>query len=128
MMKALLIVTAVIESATGTALLTAPALVCSVLLGGSPGALAGLVVARMAGAALLALGIVCGSGSRDTLSRATVGIVAAMLLYNLAAVVLLVSARLCLGMAGMGLLPVAVLHAALAAWCIVCLRPVRSQG
>jgi hypothetical protein len=45
-----------------------------------------------------------------------------MLLYNLAAVVLLVSLRYGVGMTGMGLLPASALHAALAVWCIACLR------
>ena len=54
-------------------------------------------------------------------SRPAVGIVAGMLFYNIAAGVLLASARFWLGMSGLGLLPAAALHIALAVWCIACL-------
>jgi hypothetical protein len=121
-MKKLFMTTAIIEIATGIALLTVPALLASILLGGDLDTSAGLAVARLAGAALLSLGVACWFGSRDVQSRAAIGIVAAMLLYNLAAVVLLVSLRYGVGMTGMGLLPASALHAALAVWCIACLR------
>jgi hypothetical protein len=85
-------------------------------------------VARLAGAALLSLGVACWFGSRDTQSRAAIGIVAAMLLYNLAAVALLVSLRYYAGMTGMGLLPASALHAVLAVWCIACLRAAWLRG
>ena len=128
MTKALLPATAIIESATGIALLAAPASLASILLGAPLDTSAGLVVARLAGTALLALGIAGWFGSRDAQSRTAAGLVAAMLLYNIAAVVLLVSARFCLGMTGMGLLPVAVLHTALAAWCVAGLRTAWLRG
>jgi hypothetical protein len=122
MMKALLITTAIIETVTGIALLAVPALLASILLGSTLDTPAGLVVARIAGASLVSLGVACGCASRDSQSRSVLGIVAAMLFYNLAAVVLLLGARLGAGMTGMGLLPVSALHAALAVWCIGCLR------
>jgi hypothetical protein len=61
MMKKLLIFTGVAEAATGAALLVAPALVGHLLLGAD---LAGVsaVVARVAGIALLALGVGCWPG------------------------------------------------------------------
>lgn len=127
MVRALLVVTAIIECATGMALMAVPAWLASILLGAELGSPASRVVARLAGAALLSLGVACWQGSRDVQSRAAVGIVAAMLVYNVAAVVTLVSARFCKGMAGMGLVPVAVLHAALAGWCVACLRTTRAK-
>lgn len=120
-MKYLLMTTAIFESIAGIALLTGPALLVLTLFGGALDTPAGLVMARFAGAALLSLGIACWIGSRDAQSRAAIGIVAAMVLYNLAAVGLLMSARYLAGMAGIGLLPGAALHAALAVWCIACL-------
>jgi hypothetical protein len=117
-MKTLLVLTAAIEIATGIALLAIPGLLAPTLLGAALDTPAGLAVARLAGAALLSLGIACWFGSRDTQSRAATGIVAAMLVYNLAAVTLLLSLRYYSNMTGTGLLPAAVLHAALAVWCI----------
>jgi hypothetical protein len=55
----LLIVTALAETATGLMLLVSPTFVVAFLLGASLEAPAGLVVARMAGAALLSLGCAC---------------------------------------------------------------------
>jgi hypothetical protein len=127
-MKALLITTAISEITTGIALLAVPALLVSILLGATLDTSAGLAVARLAGAALLSLGVACWFGSRDTQSRAAIGIVAAMLLYNLAAVALLVSLRYYAGMTGMGLLPASALHAVLAVWCIACLRAAWLRG
>jgi hypothetical protein len=57
--KKLLIVTALVETPIGLMLLLSPALVAAFLLGTSLDAPAALVVARMAGAALLSLGGAC---------------------------------------------------------------------
>ena len=106
----------------GIALLAVPALVASILLAAALDAPAGLALARVAGMALLALGVVCWMARDDAQSRAARGVVAAMLLYNAGAVTVLVYARMGLGLSGIGLWPVVLLHAALAAWCLVCLR------
>jgi magnesium-protoporphyrin O-methyltransferase len=88
--KKLLIVTALVETATGLMLLVSPALVVAFLLGASVDAPPALVVARMAGAALLSLGCACWLGRNDGPNRAVSGLVAAMLLYNSVAVAVLV--------------------------------------
>jgi len=129
-MKTLLIVTAVLEAATGLALSLSPALPVSLLLGvvfDTPG---GLVIARVAGAALLSLGVACWLARDDRKSCAARGIVAAMLLYNVAAVAVLAHARLGLGLAGIGLWPAVGLHTSLAVWCVACLqnRQVQERG
>jgi len=116
-MKSLLIVTAVLEAATGVALLAAPALIVSILLASALDAPASIFAARLAGAALLSLGIACWLASRDTKSRAGRGVVTAMLSYNVLAVALLVYAGLGAGMAGIGLWPAVLVHLGLAAWC-----------
>jgi hypothetical protein len=121
-MKNLLTVTAGIEAATGLALLGLPSLVVSLLLGGSLDTPAALVVARVTGAALLSLGVACWLARNDEKSRAAVGVVTAMLMYNVAAVAVLAYAGIGLGLSGIGLWPAVLLHAALAAWCIACLR------
>ena len=120
-MKSLLTVTAAVETATGLALLGLPSLVVSLLLGGSFDTPAALVVARMTGAALLSLGVACWLARNDERSRAAVGVATAMLLYNIAAVSVLAYAGIVAGLAGVGLWPAVLLHAALVAWCIASL-------
>lgn len=122
-MKTLLIVTASLEAATGLALSLSPALPVSLLLGAALDTPGGLTVARVAGAALLALGVACWLARDDRQSRAARGIIAAMSLYNVAAVTVLVYAGLGLGLSGIGLWPAVLLHLALAVWSIACLRP-----
>jgi len=119
--KALLATTAIFEVAAGIALLVVPVLLIPILLGAPLEGLAGLVVVRLLGSALVSFGVVCWFGRRDAPSHAVVGIIAGMLLYNFAAAVLLVSARFWLGMSAFVFL-LAALHAALAVWCIACLR------
>jgi hypothetical protein len=121
-MKNLLVVTALVETITGVALTASPALPVSLLIGAAldtPGRL----VARVAGAALLALGVACWLARGDGRSRAARGVVAGMLLYNVAAVAVLVYAGLGLRLSGIGLWPAVFLHLTLAVWCIGCLRP-----
>jgi hypothetical protein len=120
--KKLLIVTALLETATGLALLLSPPLVAAVLLGASLEAPAALVVGRMAGAALLSLGGACWMARNDGPSRALRGLVAAMLLYNCAAVAVLANAGAGVRLVGVLMWPAVALHSALAVWCIACLR------
>lgn len=126
-MRSLLIVTAVVETPTGLALLGLPSRVVPILLGASLDAPAALAVARVTGAALLALGVACWLARNDEKSRAAAGLVTALLLYNVAAVLVFVYARIGLGLSGIGLWPAVFLHAALAAWCIGCLRGQRAR-
>jgi len=121
-MKYLLILTAVFESATGLALLLAPALPASLLFGVGLDAPIALVVARIAGAALLAIGLACWLARDDGRSRSALGLIAALLLYNVAATVVLIHAGLGLKLSGIALWPAVVAHVALAFWCMVCLR------
>ena len=128
--KKLLIVTALLETATGLALLLSPPLVAAVLLGASLDAPAALVVGRMAGAALLSLGGACWLARNDGPNRALRGLVSAMLLYNCAAVAVLANAGAGVRLVGVLMWPAVALHSALAVWCIACLRngPVNAAG
>ena len=123
LMKSLLTIAAVLEAATGVALLILPALLFSLLLGARLDHPTEVIVCRVGGAALVALGVACWRARLDGRSRAATGIVAALLFYNVAAVVILLDARLGEALGGIGLWPVIVLHAALAGWCFACLRP-----
>ena len=120
--KSLLVVSATIEVATGLALLAVPSALVAMLLGSVLDTPASLAMARIAGAALLSLGISCWFASRYPKNRAASDVVVAMLLYNFAAVAILAYARLDMGLAGIGLWPAIILHAGLAVWCVVSLR------
>jgi hypothetical protein len=121
MMKRFLTLTAMIEAATGLALLAVPAIVVRLLLGAEISG-ASMPLGRVAGAALLALGVACWLAREDTQSRAARGLVVAMLIYNIVATAVLAFAGIGLGLHGVALWPAVVLHAAMAIWCIVCLR------
>ena len=114
--------TAAAEAATGLALAIAPATLAFMLLGASFDTPSESVVARVAGAALLSLGVGCWLARDDASSRAGQGLVAAMFLYNVATVAVLAHARLGFGLTGVALWPAVGLHFALAVWCIACLR------
>jgi hypothetical protein len=121
-MKTLLSVTALLEAATGFALAASPSLLISLLIGSPLDTRSGSLVGRLAGVALLTLGLVCWLARNDQKSSVTAGPVAAMLFYNVAVATLLAYARMGLGLSGIGLWPTVALHAALALWCIACLR------
>src|SRR5947208_10658687 len=121
MMKRFLKLTAIIEAATGLALIAVPAIVVRLLLGAEISG-ASIPLGRVAGAALLALGVACWLAHDDTQSRATSGLVVAMLMYNIPVPAVLAFAGIGLGLHGVALWPAVVLHAVMAIWCIVCLR------
>ena len=120
-MSRLLKLTAIIEAATGLALIAVPAIVVRLLLGAEISG-ASIPLGRVAGVALLALGVACWLARDDTQSRAARGLVVAMLMYNLIAIAVLAFAGIGLGLHGVALWPAVVLHAVMAIWCIVCLR------
>jgi hypothetical protein len=121
-MRTLLIVTALFEAATGLALAAVPSPVVSLLIGSPLDSGAGSLMGRLAGVALLTLGLVCWLARNKQQGGGPAGPVAAMLFYNVAAATLLAYARLGLGFSGIGLWPAVAVHAVLALWCIACLR------
>jgi hypothetical protein len=121
-MSRLLKLTALIEAATGVALMVVPSVVVRLLLGSPLDTSAAVILGRVAGVALFALGVACWLARDDAQSRAARGLVAAMLLYNVAAVAVLAFAGIGFGLHGVALWPAVVLHAVMAVWCVACLR------
>jgi hypothetical protein len=122
MHRALLwIVTAVLEAGTGLALLIVPSVPLALLLGLTQAAPEAIFVSRVAGAALLAIGIACWLARGDKGSPAELGLLIGVLLYDVAAAGLLSCAALGLGMVGAALWPGVVVHTVLAGWCVACL-------
>jgi hypothetical protein len=117
----LLTVTALVEVGTGLFLLFLPSLPLALLLGVSLAAPEAVFIARVAGAALLALGVACSLARSDRHGPAQRGVLTGVLTYDVAAAALLAYAGLVLNMAGIALWPAVVLHTALAVWCLACL-------
>jgi hypothetical protein len=118
-MKPLLVVTALIEAGAGVALLCCPSAAVVLLLGSGLDTSAAVTLGRVAGAALLSLGVACWLARCDAQSCAARGLVSAMVLYNLGAASVLAFAGFAPGQAGIALWPAVVLHTAMAVWCIV---------
>lgn len=118
--RLLLSITGVVEAATGLSLIVMPSLLVEVLLGAAPDAVIGLTVARVAGAAVLALAVACWQARNDVEGKAAKGMVTAMLLYNLAVVAILALAWLRHGISGIAFWPVIAGHLTLAVWCVAC--------
>ena len=121
-MKTLHTATAVIELGAGLALLCFPSATVMLLVGAPLEAAPALTVGRVGGAGLLALGVACWLARGDTQSRAARGLIAAMSLYNVAAVVVLAFAGIGFGLHGVALWPAVILHAVMTVWCFEWLR------
>ena len=115
----LLIATAIAELATGAALLVAPSFVAQLLLGEALGSAASMLVGRVAGAALMAIGLISWRESADDRAGSSAGILAGLLVYNGVVAVLLVHGAVFTGIRGVLLWPVAILHIVFAVWCVV---------
>jgi hypothetical protein len=119
--KHLLIVTALTEAGTGLVLLVWPPVLFALLLGAERPSPEANFLARIAGAALLAIGVACWLARNDHGGPAQLGLLTGVLIYDVAAAALLAYAGLVLSMVGIALWPAVVLHAALAVWCATCL-------
>ena len=119
--KSLLIVTALAEGGTGIALLVVPSVIVELLLGAGLSSPQSFVLGRIAGAALVSIGVACWLARKA--DAVVTGLVAGMLIYNVAVPVLLIYAAMADGMQGVALSPASILHVMLAVWCLLCLRP-----
>jgi hypothetical protein len=118
----LFLVTALLEVGTGVSLLVLPSVPLALLLGVSVAAPETLLVARVAGAALIAIGVACWPARGAKQVTAQLGLLTGILIYDVAAAALLGYSGLVLGMAGIALWPAVGLHTGLAVWCVACLR------
>jgi hypothetical protein len=118
-MKFLLIIAAVIEALAGVALLLIPTVAVSALLGAPLDTPTGLVAARIAGAALVALAIACWQARNGERGSPATGVIEAMSFYNFAAAMMLVYAGIRLDLRSALLWPAIVLHLGLGAWCVL---------
>jgi hypothetical protein len=109
-MNQLLTVTAIIETATGLALMAMPTVVVRLLLSGEISG-ASIPLGRVAGFGLLSLGVACWPGREAT---GTGPALRAMLTYNSLATLYFFYLAIGGGLVGPLLWPVAVLHGALA--------------
>jgi hypothetical protein len=107
---------ACLECATGLGLLLLPGLVVSLLFGQAQPVPETLLVARLGGAALLAIGAVCWGTHTFHRSRAGLGLLIGVTLYNGLAAAVLAYAALGLNMQGLLIWPAALYHAALLPW------------
>lgn len=118
-MRSILTFTSIIESATGLVLIVLPSLLTKLLFASKLDTPVTLTVARVAGAAILALAAACWFARNDGQNPAARGIVRAMLLYNIAIALVLIYAALDLSLSGIGLWPVVLIHMAMSVWCII---------
>jgi len=103
------------------ALICVPSVTVSLLLGSPLDTSTSVALGRLAGVALLALGVASWLARHDQASRAARGLVGAMVVYNLGAAVVLGTAGLRSPAAGPALWLTVVLHAAMTVWCIASL-------
>jgi hypothetical protein len=122
----LLIATAFGEGGIGLLLLVSPSVPLALLLGVDQASPEVVIFARIAGAALLALGVACWLARNDANSPARKGLLLGILTYDLAAAGVLAYAGWFVGLAGIALWPAVGLHFALAVCCVACIPgPIR---
>jgi hypothetical protein len=120
-MKSLFIAKSAVEVLAGLALAGVPSTAVFFLLGVPLDGAAATALGRIAGAALIALGIGCWLAHYDSQSRAARGLVVGTLFYDAGAVTVLLFARFAEGLSGIALWPGVALHSVLGIWCLVCL-------
>jgi hypothetical protein len=120
--KYFLIITALLEGGIGLLLLISPSIPQRLLLALIQLSPESEFFGRFTGASLLALGVACWLGRDDHGRPSQPGLLAALLVYNVLAIVLLAFAGLVFSPIGIALWPAVVVHFALAIWNGLCLR------
>jgi hypothetical protein len=114
---------ALAEAGAGLPLVTLPALAIWLLLGVREPSPEALIAGRIAGAGLLSIAVACWLGRDDRGSSSQRGLLWALLVYNVGAVTVLASSGATSRVAGVALWPAVGLHAVMAIWCALNLRP-----
>jgi|SRR5579862_2682643 len=120
-MKSLIALTAIGEAGTGLALVVYPPVLVWLLLGVET-TFETDVISRIAGAALFAIGATCWIGRSDAPNATQLGLLVGVLIYDMAAGVILASFGFFANQVGIALWPAVVLHMVLAIWCLVAIR------
>lgn len=113
-----LVFTAAVEAATGLALVIVPATVVALLVGDGVNSAGGMVVARVAGIAMISIATACWA-MRNESGDASHGLLPALLVYNVAVALLLIHAAVASDLHAIGLWPAVGAHLALAAWGVI---------
>lgn len=121
-MKTLLTTTAVLEAGAGLLLLLLPSTAATLLFDPSLATSSGLSLTRVAGCAMLSLGVASGFASNDDLSRAARGLVVGLLLYNVGIALIGLQAVFKGGISSKALWPTMLVHTGMALWCGISLR------
>jgi hypothetical protein len=111
----------VLELLAGLGLLLFPGLALDALLGIGPPASETVAMARFAGVALIAIGVMAHSASHGEISW---WVLAGLLVYNVGAAAILGYIGAGLGLSGPLLWPAVLLHAGLTIWTLVSLRAI----
>ena len=114
--KLFLVVIASAEASIGLSLLFLPSVPFALLLGLENATVDAIFVGRIAGAALLSIGVASWMARTDELNPSLFGLLIGILVYNAAVSILLVYAAAVLKMTGGMLWPTVALHAILAVW------------
>jgi len=110
-----------LELLAGLSLLLAPGIALDALLGIGAAPSEAIGIARLAGVALIAIGVMAHSGTHGAPSW---WLLAGLLVYNAGAAAVLAYIGAGLGLAGPLLWPAVILHAGLTLWTLVSLRTV----
>ena len=124
----LFITTSLIELGAGLSVMCLPVLAIRLLLGVGEPSPEALIVGRVGGAGLLAIGVACWLARDDFGGRAQHGLLWGMLTYNVGACSVLAIAGSMMQMSGVALWPAVLLHAALTVWCAANLRASGADG
>lgn len=118
-MRKFLFVTAVLETFAGLVLLMKPSFFAILCFREFIDQSSGLLVARVAGIAIISLGVACWFARDDGHSPAASSVAIGMSIYNIGVAGIFAYAGMVLRMHGMALWPATALHFVMFVWCVL---------